>query len=454
MSGARPFITRRLAIAFAIPAIALAALPSASAWPIFIAADALLVLLAAADVWLAPGRQAFSVERECASKLSMGAYNDVSVTVANRTRRPARVLVRDVPPPEFELAAAPGPAPGPGRRPPSVAGLVVGPGAEAAYRYRVRPVDRGLFRFAEIWLRSFGPLGLAGKQFAAGAGHEVHVYPNIRAVHEYELLARKGSLYEMGVRAALLGGGRTEFESLREYQPGDDFRQIDWKATARRRRPITQVFETERSQTLVLAIDAGRMMAPRIDGVSKLDHAINAALMMAYVASETDDFVALVVFGREVQTYLPPRKGRAQFLAILDALFRVEGELSAEPDYGKALRYAATKTGKRSLFVVFSDLAGVEPSRRLLAVLSGLLPRHLPLLVTMRDEVIEAALDRMPSRPEQAYEQAVAAQLLLDRADAKRALIERGALVLDSLPGELSVSAVNAYLGVKARGRL
>jgi uncharacterized protein (DUF58 family) len=463
----KPFVTWRLALAFAVLALVIAVLPGPVAWPVFIGGDLLLLALAAADASRAPGREGFAVERECPSKLSLGADNDVSVSVANLTGRRVRLVVRDIPPPEFQLsgvgagagagATAAQSAPADATRPrqqPSTTALDLGPHVESVHSYHVRPVDRGVFLFSDIWLRSLGPLGLAGRQFAVDAAREVHVYPNIQAVGEYELLARKGALFEMGVRAAPLGGGRTEFESLREYQPGDGFRQIDWKATARRRRPITQVFETERSQTLMLAIDAGRLMAPRIDGVSKLDHSINAALMMAYVASQTDDLVGLVVFGREVQAYLPPRKGRAQFLAILDRLFRVQGELSAEPDYAKALRYAAMRTGKRSLFVVFSDLAGVEPSRRLLTVLFGLLPRHLPLLVTVRDEVIEASLARTPKRAEDAYEQAVAAQLLLDRADARRELVQRGALVLDALPRELSVSAVNTYLEVKARGRL
>lgn len=434
-------VTTRFAALAGLLAVLVVALPTPVAWVLILGGDAALVLVAVLDYRRAPGPAVVAAERRCQDRLSLAVPNDVRVRLANTSGLATRLELRDTPPAGFEAVGV-------------RTVLRLPAGCQVEHRYSVRPTSRGVFQFGDLWLRSTGPLGLARRAFAVPASHEVRVYPNIKAVGEYELLARRGALFEMGIRAARFRGGGTEFESLREYQSGDDFRLVDWKATARLRRPITQLLETERSQTLLLALDAGRLMAPRIDGVSKLDWAVNAALMMAYVGSVTDDFVGLLVFGRQVKTYLPPRKGRSQFLAILDALYRVEGELAAEPDYARALRFAATKTTKRSLFVVFSDLAGVEPSRRLRGVLAGLPPKHLPLLVTMRDEQVEAVLRRMPARVEDAYEQAVAQQLLLDRDQAKRALSERGAMVLDVLPRDLSVAAVNTYLDVKAKGKL
>jgi uncharacterized protein (DUF58 family) len=433
--------TRRLAVVVALVALGVAFLPGPWAWMGFAGGNLIVAALVFADWRLAAGPGTIQVTRACQGKLSLAADNEVKLTVANAGSARARVSVRDTPPPAFGVAA-------------SRTTLDMDGWGEKEHAYSVRPLARGVYRFGDLWVRTPGPLGLAARQFAIPAACEVRVCPNIRAIDQYALLARRGALYEMGVRAPQFRGGGTEFESLREYQADDDYSSIDWKATARRHRPITQVYEPDRSQTLMLAIDAGRLMAPRVDGVSKLDHAINAALMMAYVGTSGDDLVGLVVFGRDVQTYLPPRKGRSQFLAILDALYRVEGEPVAEPDYARALRYVATRTSRRSLVVVFSDLAGVEASRRLLGVLSGLMPHHLPLLVTMRDREVEAILSQAPKRAEDAYRQAVAARLLSDRAQAQRALVDRGAMVLDAVPGELSVGAVNAYLEVKARGRL
>jgi uncharacterized protein (DUF58 family) len=187
--------------------------------------------------------------------------------------------------------------------------------------------------------------------------------------------------------------------------------------------------------------------------MAKLDRAVNAALLLAYLALEADDRVGLLVFGREVETYLPPAKGHAQFLAILEALYTVEGRVE-EPDYGRAFRYLARRLAKRSLIVVFSDLAGVEPSRRLLDVLLGLVPRHLPLVVTQRDRRLERLADQTPAGELQVYEAAVAEGVLHEKASALRVLTSRGALALDVYPEELSVSAVNRYLEVKSRGEL
>jgi uncharacterized protein (DUF58 family) len=298
-----------------------------------------------------------------------------------------------------------------------------------------------------------GPLGLAGRRGECGASEEVRVYPDITAVHKYALLSRKGALFELGLRPMRFAGQGTEFESLRDYRSGDAYRDVDWKATARKANPVVRTFEAERSQTVVLAVDAGRLMTPVADGMAKLDRAVNAALLLAYLAIEADDQVGLLVFGREVETYLPPGKGHTQFLAILEALYAVEGKVE-EPDYRRAFGFLAGRLSKRSLIVVFSDLAGVEPSKRLLDVLLGLVPRHLPLMVTQRDRRLERLTTRTPGAELDVYEGAVAEGTLHEKASALRVLAARGALVLDVYPEDLSVSAVNRYLEVKSRGEL
>ncbi len=187
--------------------------------------------------------------------------------------------------------------------------------------------------------------------------------------------------------------------------------------------------------------------------MAKLDRAINAALLLAFLATTAGDNVGLFVFGREIRTYLPPRKGHRQFLAILEALYAVEGRVE-EPDYGGALRYLATRLSKRSLVVLFSELVGTEPSRRLLGVLGSLTPRHLPLVITQRNLEVEARARALPEDESGAFVSAVAQDLLQDKASALRVLEAKGSLVLDVVPEQLSVAAVNRYLEIKARGRL
>jgi uncharacterized protein (DUF58 family) len=378
--------------------------------------------------------------RELPVKLSIGVANMVTLTVRNGSARTARLTCRETPPPGFEGDRAFGP-------------LTVDPRGEREVTLRFTPPSRGLFEFGSLGFRSLGPWGLAGWQSTAPIRQEAKVYPDIQAVRSYALLARKGALAEIGVKRMRYAGEGTEFESLREYAHGDDYRDIDWKATARRGRPIVRSFEAERSQTIVLAIDAGRLMTARVAGLTKLDRAINAALLLAYLGTERDDLVGLLVFGRDVVRYLPPRKGHRQFLAILEALYSVEGRVE-EPDYGRAMRYLAGKVTKRSLVVLFTDLVGSEPSKRLLASLGGLMPRHLPLLVTQRNRDVEARSRAEAATESDVFAASVAETLLADKASGLRTLAARGALVLDVHPEELSVATVNRYLEVKARGRL
>lgn len=382
----------------------------------------------------------FEVERTLPAKLSIGVPNTVTLTLRNLGRRVLVLEARETPPSGFE-----------GER--ALGFVRLGPFGEQTVALSLTPPSRGAFRFGDLGVRTLGPRGLGGERFLLPLAEDVRVYPDITAIDRYALLARRGMLHEIGVKAARFAGAGTEFESLAEYQQGDEYRAIDWKATARRGEPVVRRFEAERSQTVVLAVDAGRLMTPRVGSLTKLDRAVNAALLLTYLAEQAGDLTGLLVFGREVRVYLPPRKGHRQFLAILDALHAVDGRLE-EPDYASALRYLAVRLPKRSLVVLFTDLAGAQPSRRLLDVLGTLSPRHLPLVVTQRNRDLEARAVAPVGTESEAFAAAVAEDALRDKEAALRVLRSRGALVLDVHPEALSVAAVNRYLEIKARGRL
>jgi uncharacterized protein (DUF58 family) len=437
----RLHVTPRTAALVAAPAPLL--LAARGGWTAAAAAAVWLAVVAAMvvrDASLAARPSDLEWTRSLPVRLSIGVPNLVELTVSNRSFRPARIVARETPPPGFAGDRAIGP-------------FVLAPGDEHVASLHLTPPSRGLFRFGGVGVRSLGPWRLAGWQAQAQIAEDAKVYPDIQAVRSYALLARKGALAEMGVKRMRYAGEGTEFESLRDYRQGDSFRDMDWKATARRGRPIVRAFEAERSQTMVLAVDAGRLMMPRVTGMSKLDRAINAALLLAYLGTEHDDLVGLLVFGRDVVRYLPPRKGHRQFLAILDALYSVEGKVE-EPDYDRAMRYLSGRLPRRSLVVIFTDLAGRDASKRLLDALAGLSPRHLPLLVTQRNRDIEAKSRTEPRVESDVFEASVAETLIGDKAAALRLIAARGALVLDVHPEELTVATVNRYLEVKARGRL
>jgi uncharacterized protein (DUF58 family) len=416
------------------------ALPSWWAWAFAFVWLAAMGTLVWRDVARAAGRDAVKVTRSLPAKMSIGVSNEVDLEIRNSGARPARLTAFETPPPAFD-----------GDR--ELGSYELPPFSSHTVTVGFTPLERGAHRFGQVALRSVGPWGFGGWDLRAASEETVKVYPDVTAVHTYQLLARKGALVELGVRPLRFSGAGTEFEALREYQPGDTYRDVDWKATARRFFPVVRTFEVERSQAVVLAVDAGRLMTPVVAGLSKLDRAINAALLLSFLATEGDDQVGLLVFGRDVQTFLPPQKGRRQFQAILEALYAVEGRVE-EPDYAGALRFLASRLSKRSLVVLFTDLAGTEPSRRLLTMLGALTPRHLPLVITQRNRFTEALASREPGAELDVFESAVAEGLLRDKAEALRVLVANGSLVLDVQPEELSVAAVNRYLTVKTRGEL
>jgi len=285
------------------------------------------------------------------------------------------------------------------------------------------------------------------------ASQRVKVYPNMKEAQRFNLLARRGRLQQVGIRKARLQGAGREFESLRDYQPDDELRRIDWKATARRGDLVSRQYEVEKSQNVMLVLDVGRTMLAEVEGIQKIDYAINAALMLAYVAADTDDNVGLLVFADTVQTYLPPKKGRAQLHAILEALHNIQASL-VEPDYLQALTFLQTRFRKRSLMVCFTDLWDPDSSHMTIAELARLQPRHMVAAVTLLDTKLKDAAEQEPATVTAVYKKAVAMQVLQDRQRALSALTQRGILVVDSPAEKLSADLVNKYLEVKERSKL
>jgi uncharacterized protein (DUF58 family) len=269
-------------------------------------------------------------------------------------------------------------------------------------------------------------------------------------VRKYDLLLRRNRLWEMGLRATRLVGRGSEFERLRDYSPDDDYRRINWQATARRGKPISVEFETERSQTLIALLDTGRMMRSPVGEVAKLDYAINAVLLLAYVAAQKGDRIGLLAFADKPHTWVAPRSGKAQFHRLLAQLYALESQ-PVEPDYTAATAYVATKQARRSLVLLFSDLTGALYTQTLAAQLAHLQRRHLVLLVTLRDPTVQAMARQEVEDSSALYGRTVAERLLEERQMTLEQLQRQGVLTLDVSADELSVAVINRYLELKAR---
>ena len=410
----------------------------------WVAAAYVLACLAllALDWRLAGSLRRFELARRHDDRLSLNAVNTIHLSVRNRGRRPATFWVRDEPPDVFEVNAR------------VLAGAVPALGAWQG-SYGLRPLRRGNYQFGDLNLRWLGPLGLLVRQARLPASGPVKVYPNLLDVRHYDLLLRRNRLQELGLRHTRQFGEGTEFERLREYQPDDDFRRIDWKATARRHQPIALEYQTERSQNVIAVLDAGRMMQSPVARVAKLDYVVNAVLLLAYVATGKGDKVGLVTFADEVSSYLGPRQGRGQFYRMLELLYAVEAQ-PVEPDYGRALAYLALKQRKRALIVLFTDLSGGATLgvRALVQHAAVLARRSLLLVVTISDPDVHAAANQRPADSTAVYQRVAAEQLLAERQVTLDQLRRQGCLTLDVPANELSIKVINQYLELKGRQRL
>jgi uncharacterized protein (DUF58 family) len=235
--------------------------------------------------------------------------------------------------------------------------------------------------------------------------------------------------------------------------PGDETRIIDWKATARRGKPIARQYEEERRQQVLLMIDAGRLLTAEVDGVPRLEAVVTAAMQLARAAVEHDDNVGLMVFADEVQRYVAPARGRRALRGVLEGLAAAEGRL-AESDYPAAFRYLAAHNRKRALTVLFTDVVDPAASDAIVAHAATLRPRHLPLAVTLRDPALEAVAAARPAGVGAAFERAAAEELLGAREAALAAMRARGVMVLDVPPGSAGEAVVARYHQLKRRGLL
>lgn len=402
--------------------------------------DALLLGAAAYDFFLTIPRHGIELARQCEHILSLGVRQPVRLLIRNRSARVVRLTVKDSPPLSFAREG-------------HTVGAALAPATEARHSYTVRPLARGVFQFGSLHYRVEGRLGLTRAQLVWPAPMEVKVYPNVKQLSQVELALAHASMLQYGLKPARLLGEGSEFESLREYVPDDDYRWIDWKATARRNRLISREYESERNQRLVIAMDTGRLMGAKVGEFTKLDYAVNAAALLAQVGLSKGDLVGLLLFAHRVVAYLPPDKGREHLGRIVDVLHRAQS-VRLESDYALAFAHLARKNARRSLMVCFTDLVDAEASRSLIAGMRQLAPRHLPVCVTISDSDLMAAQTVVPETAPAAFELVAAMELWEDYQKAVRFLERQGALTVSVPAAALTPAVINRYLEVKRRGLL
>jgi uncharacterized protein (DUF58 family) len=441
------FPTPRLAaLALVVAAIAVVAgyLPAVRG-PLF-GLDAALAAAALIDVALARGRRVL-VEREAAAIFSVGRRNQVTLTLRNTSGRALRGTVADDP---LEGCSEIGdPAP-----------FVLEGHGTAAIKYEVIPSRRGRRELRGVTVRYASLLGLVARQERTALSAFVDVYPDVHAARSLELLRRQGR-QDARLGSLRVRGGDTEFERLRPYQRGDEIRHIDWRATARRDDLTARQFQAESNQNVVFVLDVGRGMrgeAPGVDSegggasqaLSAVDRALNAALLTADVVTRAGDKAGLLVFDDAPRAFVPPAGGTIGVRRLTRAIHALQASLNAT-DYAAAMAFLRAQVRSRSLFIVFTQLLEPRAAKELASSLKGLLPRHLPLCVLMRDMDIEALVTAPVAGAGDLYVRAAAAEALASRDALVRSLVASGVLVLDVSPADLTPALVRRYLDVKSR---
>jgi uncharacterized protein (DUF58 family) len=436
-----PVPSARLLYTFAALGVGSAAvLIYPGAWPVLVAANLVVVLVAGVDLLVTPRPGVLRAVRAAPDRMSVLHEQRVTVRVENTSRVRLYVRVRDGVPVGFGVEDVERSGP-------------VQAGGETRWEYTVTPRARGRFAWGPIYLRYRSLLGFWERGRVEPAVGETRVYPNLSLLERYHLLARSDRLAAMGIRRVRLRGASTEFESLRDYTSGDDVRQLDWKATARRARLIVRNQEAERNQTVLLLLDCGRLMNATEDGVSKLDHAVNAALLLAHVALARGDRVGLCTFSGQVHAWLTPRGHLAQNRLVSETLYDVRGDFT-ESDHGRCLKFVAARHPKRSLLVVLTDFVDATTAAEMVAHLQLAARRHIVLFAALKDPFLDRAAASEPRTEREGFRKAAAVDLLRERREVLERIRHAGAFVVDAEPGEITPPIINRYLEVMFGGLL
>lgn len=370
-------------------------------------------------------------------RLSIGRDNPVVLSVKSGNR-PAQLQIRDYYPAGFGVST-----------PELSTSLPANSSQELTYT--VHPTQRGEFQWGDIQVRQLGFWGLAWDDWKISQSQMVKVYPDLVGLRSLSIrltLKSAGSIRKF----RQLGIG-TEFAELRDYGIGDDLRFIDWKATARRSRPVMRVLEPEQEQTLIILLDRGRLMTAQVLGLKRFDWGLNATLSLALAGLSRGDRVGVGVFDRQMHTWIRPERGQHQLAQLIERLTPIQPVL-LESDYLGAVTSVVQQQTRRALVVLITDLVDVTASSELLAALGRLTPRYLPFCVTLRDPQVDRQAHTFTQEVPAAYARAVALDLLAQRQVAFAQLKQKGVLVLDAPVNQITDQLVDRYLQLKARNQV
>ena len=408
--------------------------------------DVVIVLASASDLLRMPRPEELDVRRSWVGAPELARPCEVTLTIRNFAGTTVQCLATDETP--VSLRAAP-----------PTSELVVLAKNKSRASYKILPRERGDHRLGRVYLRYQSWLGLAQRWTVAEIAQTVRVLPDLEQARQHALYLIRSRQIEMERRRRRQRGHGREFESLRDYQKGDDIRDVCWTATARRHQLTTRIFEMERSQAVWIVLDAGRLLRAEVQQeqgnlrISKLDYAVNAALSLAQVATQCGDRVGLLAYGRAIQFNVAAGRGALHLRAMVDCLAQVRPEAS-EADHSRAARVLLTEQSRRSLVVWITDFAETPATPEVIEYAMQMTQRHLVVFSAMNQPDLTALADSTPQTTEEMYRHAAALEIAHRRDLLMRGLRQRGVFAFELVPGLLASSLVNQYLDIKERNLL
>ena len=377
------------------------------------------------------------VQRQMPGSLALGRWGEVRLEVEHDFAQPLNVHIFDHVPHGLDFEHLP-------------LSVELQPGQQSQIGYRLRPLKRGHFTFEHCEISLPSPMGLWSGKRLLNVVDNTRVYPDFARLYGGQLLAVDNWLSQLGVRQRQRRGLGLEFHQLREFREGDSLRQIDWKATARQRTPIAREYEDERDQQIIFMLDCGRRMRSQDGELSHFDHALNACLLLSYVALRQGDAVGLSTFASHQPRYLAPVKGTGQLNVLLNTVYDLDS--SQHPaDYQAAANQLLIRQKRRALVILVTNLRD-EDDANLLGAIKLLSRQHRVLLVSLRENV----LDSLRQAPVQTLPEALTYCGTVDYLNARASLHERlnahGVPVMDVTAGELGAALVTRYLAWKKAG--
>ncbi len=442
MTVGKTYPSMRLARLTCLPlllTLPIAWLPTWWTWVVALVALA-LALIAVLDLFTLPRPKNVRVERHMPRVASLGNRHYVELFIDN------------LGPSSINLEIAEDAAQGLSIEP-SLHLLQLPVGKRLSVQHWITPHRRGAFPLEHVYAQLLSLGRLWRKQHVFNCHSALHVYPDIKQIGEYALLARTNRLSQIGVRRTRRPGQDNNFERLRDYQQDDNYKHIDWRASARRQKLTVKQFQTDQSQRVIFLLDCGRMMTNQYEGLSLLDYALNSVLMLSYVALDQGDSVGMLCFSDHIHTYVPPAGGKRQMNRLLHAGFNQFPSL-VHSRFDEAFLYLSTHCRRRSLVVLITNVIDQVNAHQIESYMGNLLGCHVPLLVLARDHRIFEAADHPAPDPMVLYRSAAAGKLLVWRDQVIRSMRARGALALDVFPEDMTTPLVNQYLEIKARHML